>query len=217
MKRSPSRSRSFRLSSFTLVEMLVVIAIIAILAAVLLSAGGSAIRAALRAKAFNTATQIQTATINFYTEYSLYPVPGGTTADYTITDASSSATTWGNLIEALCGNIKPSTGAAATQTSITNSHAIAFLTMKSADVDSSDAPKNPLPTSTTANVYFNIAMDSDYDGILGVSPSAVTTLPNFGATTFSSTGGGSTTAGVAVWANCNGPTGTHANFWVHTY
>jgi hypothetical protein len=63
-----------------------------------------------------------------------------------------------------------------------------------------------------------MAIDGDYDGIIGTGASAITNLPNFAAATFSNTGGGSTTAGVAVWANCN-PKGTQTvpNWYVHTY
>jgi prepilin-type N-terminal cleavage/methylation domain-containing protein len=214
MKKTFTRLRLSKLSSFTLVELLVVIGIIAILASVILSAGTSALKAAMRAKALNMATQLQTACLGYYTEYSVYPVPANTTTDYTITDTDFAS--WGNLIQALCGNIKPSTGGVATP-NITNSRGIAFLSLKSSDVDSHDAPLNALPTTT--QIYFNIAMDSDYDGILGAggAGSSTAVLPKFSATPWATTGGTST-AGVAVWANCNGvATSTNGNYWVHTY
>ena len=219
MKQFPRCSRLAKLSSFTLVELMVVIAIIAILASVILYAGGSAIRAAKRNRAANMANQIQTACLGYYTEYNVYPVGSSTTDGAAqIADLSANATAWGNLMEALCGNIKPSTGLAASQTAITNSRGIAFLTFRTSDVDASDAPLNPLPTGT--EIYFNIAMDADYDGVLGVTPSTAN-LPNFATGTtsgFSSTTGGSSTAGVAVWANCNASTTSkNVNFWVHTY
>ncbi len=213
MKKFPASRRFFKLSSFTLVELLVVIAIIAILAAVILSAGNMALKAALRAKASNLATQLQTAGLGYYTEYSVYPVPAGTVADYKIID--SDQTDWKALIDCLCGNVSPTTGTAVTST-ITNSRGIAFLSLNASAV-SNDAPLNSLPPNTT-QLYFNIAFDSDYDGILGVSPSGVTTMPNFTAGSINLAGGGHSTAGVAVWANCNGSTtSTNANYWVHTY
>jgi prepilin-type N-terminal cleavage/methylation domain-containing protein len=224
MKQTLSRLRLSKLSSFTLVELLVVIGIIAILASVILSAGTTALKAAKRVKAANMANQIQTACLGYYTEYSIYPV-GTAAADGTspasIGDTSTGATAWGNLLDALCGNFKPSTGAVATQTAITNSRGIAFMTVRTSDVDANDAPLNPLPTGTggTAEIYFNIAMDADYDGILGTGASTAV-LPNFTAGTITSLSltGGSSTAGVAVWANCNGSTSTtNVNFWVHTY
>jgi prepilin-type N-terminal cleavage/methylation domain-containing protein len=207
-------------AGFTLVELLVVIGIIAILAGVLLTAGGSAIKAALRAKASNTATQIQTACLNYYTEYSVYPVPTGTTTDYPIVDTD--ATDWGILVDALCGNISPTTGTAVAATTITNTRSIAFLSLKASDVGVHDAPLNPLPPDPKNQIYFNIALDGDYDGVLGVAPSAVTTMPNFstGTATSLTLTGGSSTAGVAVWANCTGkPNSTTCNaaWWIHTY
>jgi prepilin-type N-terminal cleavage/methylation domain-containing protein len=220
MKHFLCRSRPAKPSSFTLVELLVVIAIISILASVILYAGNLALKSAKRAKAANMATQIQTACLGYYTEYSIYPV-GTATTDSAIPASinDSDATDWGNLIEALCGNIKPSTGLAATQTAIANTRGIAFLTLKTSDVDTHDAPLNPLPTGT--EIYFNIAMDADYNGVIGTGTSAAS-LPNFAAGTTSgfspSSTGGTTTAGVAVWANCNGSTSSqNANFWVHTY
>ena len=229
LRQRPSR----QLSSFTLIELLVVIAIIAILAAVLTTAASFALKAAARAKAFNTANQIQSAVLNYYTEYSLYPAPpSATPKDYLITDTAagtdnlgtSDPTAWGTLICILSGNVEPYAPGTVFNTAgatITNSRGIAFLSLKSSDVDVNNAPKNPLPTgpTTALEIYFNIAMDSDYDGILGVNPSAVTTMPNFG-TPFSATGGGSSTAGCAVWGNCYGgtaPTPPSAGYYVHTY
>ena len=122
----------------------------------------------------------------------------------------------------MSGNVQPYNGTTytTTSTSPTNSRGIPFLSMKQSDVDLNNAPINPLPTGT--EIYFNIAMDADYDGILGVAPSAVKTLPNLSASPFNSTaqaGGGTTTAGVAVWANCNGnnTSSPNAGFYPHTY
>ena len=218
-----ARRIKLRYASFTLVELLVVIAIIAILAAVTMQVGITVINEAKKAKAQNTAVQIQTAVLNYYTEYSVYPTATGTT-DYKIddTDATtgisvSGASAWGALIDCLSGNISASGGTAVA--GFSNTRAVAFLSMKASDVATTgthqDAPLNPLPYSTT-HLYFNIAVDADYDNILGVTPSAITTLPKF-VGTFSATGGGTTTAGVAVWANCNQFNGTSQNWYVHTY
>jgi prepilin-type N-terminal cleavage/methylation domain-containing protein len=228
MKQSLSRLRLSKLSSFTLIELLVVIAIIAILAAVLLAAGSMALKAAKRAKATNMAIQIQSAALGYYTEYSIYPVPANATAatDYVIADTDN--TDWANLLYGLCGNVNPYNGSATAPSAnvAPNTRAITFLTLRNTDVDVNNGPLNPLPPAGTAHPYFNIAINNSYSGILGVSPSAVTTLPNFatGTPTSLSVTGGSTTAGVAVWANCTGiaaPTsGTmscNSAFWVHTY
>ncbi len=217
MKRLKSRSRLAKLHSFTLVELLVVMGIIAILASVLVVSAGSIIRQAKRAKFNATATSIQTSVLNYYTEYSVYPVPPNTTTDFLIDDTDS-AGNWKNLILCLSGNINPLTGASDTSSTITNSRAIAFLSLKKADVYDSTAttkvaPINPLPPDTN-HKYMNIAMDGNYDGVIGTDGAVA--MPNFSGS-FATTGG-STTQGVAVWANCNGSTtSTNANFWVHTY
>lgn len=218
MKKSLVRRRSASRSGFTLVELLVVIGIIAILASVLMVAGGSAIKSAKRATASTLANSIQTAALNYYTEYGVYPVPTGTAGDYIIKDTD--AASWKILICALCGNVSPVDGSAVPATTILNNRGIAFLSLKANDVDNAVGPKNPLPPDT-AHLYFNIAMDNDYDGLLGgKTGSSIGLLPSFNPST---TGApppmtGFSTAGIAIWANCNGSkTSQNSNFWVHTY
>ena len=227
MKKSSLHSRFVKPSGFTLVELLVVIGIIAILAAVILAAGGAALRAAQRAKAANLANQIQTACLNYYTEYSLYPVPTGTTTDYFIAD--SDATDWGVLIDALCGNLSPSTGTTVAATTITNTRSIAFLQLKSSDVNTQNAPLNPISFNSTADPYFNIGIDNDYSGIVGDSgipptSGSLTGIPNFSTSTQGNilpyTKPSGVTGGVIVWANCNTTTTAakwNPGFFVHTY
>jgi prepilin-type N-terminal cleavage/methylation domain-containing protein len=224
MKKSPAYSRLSKPSGFTLIELLTVIGIIAILAAVLLSAGGAALRAAQRAKAANMATQIQTAALNYYTEYSVYPVPSTFVAgtDYYISDGTADKSNWGNLIEALCGNVSPHSVTTTVTPTVTNTRAIAFLQLKASDVDANDAPLNSISFNSAANPYFNIAIDSDYSGIVGDTGTAVGVMPNFststqGSITYLAKG---TTGGIAVWANCNTTTTTtkwNPNFFVHTF
>ncbi len=221
MNRSSVVSRSCRVSGFTLVELLVVIAIIAILAGAVLGIAGNVIKQAKKAKAANTATQIQTACLAYYTEYSVYPVAvsGATTASAAFI-SDSDATHWGYLTQSLSGNIAPHNGVATTPAVPANTRSIAFLSLKASDVDSKDGPLNPLPPNTT-QLYFNLATDAEYCGVIGVTPSSLTTLPNFSATTWNAAaqaGGGTTTAGIAVWANCNASaTLNAASNWVHTY
>jgi prepilin-type N-terminal cleavage/methylation domain-containing protein len=216
MKKSLVRLRRAGPNSFTLIELLVVIAIIAILVAVLLPVASLALNSAKRTKAKNTAVQIQAACLGYYTEYSVYPVPAGTTGDYVLTDLVGSQSAWGTLICILCGNVQPASPSTPFTTSgatITNSHGIAFLSLSASDVDSNNAPKNPLPTGL--EIYYNLAINSSYSGVLGTnSPSNV--MPNFAAGTTAA--GGTSTAGVAVWANCNGKTSySNVNWWVYTY
>jgi type II secretory pathway pseudopilin PulG len=218
-----------------LVELLVVIGIIAILASVLLISATSVINAAKRAKANTMASQIQAAALAYYTEYGTYPVPTTTgSADSIIGDTSGTdGASWANLDCVLCGMIHPSDGTTFTAAASgpSNNRQIPFLSMRGSDVYSAadvtanpnavkDAPKNPLPTSTTAALFFNIAMDSDYSGVLGDAASAVNgKIPNFSKSTIATMDyTGTSTAGVAVWVNCNGKTtSTNPNFWEHTF
>ena len=178
MKRSLSPSRLSRLSSFTLLELLVVMGIIAVLAGVLLSTINGAIRAAQRAKAANMAANIQTAAMGYYTEYSVYPVPSTTTND--VYYSTNDVTDWKNLTWALCGNINPASVTTTVTPTVANTRGIAFLNVNRSDVDANGVPLNPIsPTGSTS--YFNITINSSYSGILGTnSPSNV--MPNFSGT-----------------------------------
>ena len=219
MKKLFVRRRDFRFASFTLIELLVVIAIIAVLAGVLLSAGTMAIKAAQKAKAFNMASQIQSGCLNYYNEYSLYPAPmtsGSTlpTTDTYISDTDKAD--WASVLYGLCGNVNPwDSTTAAPSGAAANTRAIQFLSLKKSDVDVNNAPLNPLPPSTT-ELYFFMAMDTDYDGLLGTKSPTLNQLPNFSKNPIDNTG--SATAGIAVWANCSGKTTLGSpNWWVHTY
>src|SRR5450631_785876 len=159
MKKTQFRGRPSNHAGFTLVELLVVMAIIAILVGVLIGPVSAAMRSAQRVKAANMATQIQTACMSYYTEYSIYPdnptpFPAGT--DYVISDKD--AANWKDLLISLCGAIDPATGLTVTTPAVPNSRAIAFLSVKPTDL-LNDAPKNPLPPDTTTHLYFNIAID----------------------------------------------------------
>ncbi len=219
------RTSSFSRGGFTLVELLVVIAIIAILASVVAVAAGGAINAAKRAKASNTATQIQTAIINYYTEYGVYPVPPNTTTDKYYSDADTSQQ---GLFYALCGNMNastPTSNGTSSTSDVPNTRQIAYMTPKPGDVDKLGILISPF--STVANPsYFYIAIDSDYDGLVGSSGGI--SLPNF--TTWGTGQTASTpitqgvTQGAAIWADCDTsslPPKEAASktpaFWIHTY
>ena len=73
---------SRRASGFTLVELLVVIAIIAVLAAAGFAAGNAAIQKARKVTSLASATGIESAVSNFFTEYGSMPSDGS--ADTTV-------------------------------------------------------------------------------------------------------------------------------------
>jgi prepilin-type N-terminal cleavage/methylation domain-containing protein len=69
--------------AFTLIELLVVVAIIAILVGLLFPAFKAVQNQARQTQAKNDLTQIVNAVSAFYTDYGKYPLPSGTTTDYT--------------------------------------------------------------------------------------------------------------------------------------
>lgn len=69
--------------AFTLIELLVVIAIIAILVGLLFPAFKAVQNQARQTQAKNDLTQIVNAVNAYYTEYGKYPLPTGTTGDFT--------------------------------------------------------------------------------------------------------------------------------------
>lgn len=218
MKHPISLKRLARLHSFTLVELLVVIAIIAILAAVLFPAAGAAIRAAKRAQAANTANTIYTAVLNYDTEYSVYPlnatdIAAGGDIYYTSVDATSK-TSWENMMWALCGNLNAASPATVVTPTVANTRGVIFLNPNKSDIDSNGVFVNPLCLNAASN-YFSLAMDGNYDGILGNNGEALDQLPDFSQTTMPYTA--VITAGAAVWCNCNTTTPGTVGFWEHTY
>lgn len=83
---------SSRKTGFTLVELLTVIAIIAILMGILFPTIGSAIESAKKAQAKNDTIQIVTAVKGYFTEYGKYPSVTG--ASYATASSGSNATDW---------------------------------------------------------------------------------------------------------------------------
>lgn len=220
------RSHASRSSGFTLIELLVVIAIIAILAGVALSAGSSALNAAKRAKASTMATQIQTAVLNYYTEYSVYPVPAPA-APGDVYFTYNDNTDWKPLMRVLAGDVDTTPGAtfgnpiASTTLGNLNTRLIPYLTLQIADLDTTNGIlKNPFTTATAPSFFF-IAIDTDYSNICGDTTPANGNLPDF--TNSTSTTWKKLTTGIsgscAIWCNCDQPVtgGGKPNFWVHTY
>lgn len=68
--------------AFTLIELLTVIAIIAVLMGLLFPAIGAAKESAKKTQAKNDCVQIVTAVKAYYTEYGKYPLTGSSTSDY---------------------------------------------------------------------------------------------------------------------------------------
>ncbi len=150
---------------FTLIELLVVIAIIAVLASAGFAAGNAAIQKARKTTALATATAIETAVNNFYTEYGSMPSDGS--ADIVLkTDAAPGI----KMLEVLLGM-------EGTGTNVLNTRAIKFLSVREGK-----GKKNGLIYNTTGTAIeglfdpwggpFHVMLDLDYDEKLDI-PSSV--------------------------------------------
>jgi len=127
-------------NAFTLIELLIVIAIIGILMSLLFPAVNSAIDAARKAQAKNDVTQIAAAVIAYETEYGKLPLPTTTTVDTA-------------LVRILAG----------LDTSATNNpRGIVFLEVSTAKKGKSGTNASGDFVDPWTNTY-KIAMDSDYD------------------------------------------------------
>lgn len=141
MKKNPLATPS---PAFTLIELLIVIAIIGILMSLLFPAVNSAIDAARKAQAKNDVTQIATAVIAYETEYG--KLPEGPTA--------SGADINGTLLEALTG-----------VTTNNNARKIVFLEANQSKPGKSGVDSLTAPTKFVdpwGNPY-QIVVDTDYD------------------------------------------------------
>jgi prepilin-type N-terminal cleavage/methylation domain-containing protein len=156
----PSSSRRH---GFTLIELLVVIAIIAVLASAGFAAGNAAIQKARKTTALATATAIETAVNNFYTEYGSMPKDG--TSDTKVETDSDVA-----LLKVLLGM-------EGTGNSTLNPRTIKFLSVREGK-----SKKNGLIYNTSGNdvtgLYdpwgggFKVMLDLDYDEKITVKPKA---------------------------------------------
>lgn len=168
-----------RSKGFTLVELLVVIAIIAVLASAGFAAGNAAIQKARKTTCLATATAIETAVNNFYTEYGSMPKDG----DSDTTVKTDTDTTFLNVLLGLEGS----------GNSVLNTRGIKFLNVKEGK-----AKKNGLIYSSggtsVEGLYdpwggpYNVMLDLNYDERINPQPAG---------------GGGTQLNGrrVAVWSD----------------
>jgi len=153
MKKTPQTSEK---SAFTLIELLIVIAIIGILMSLLFPAVNSAIDAARKAQAKNDVTQIATAVIAYETEYGKLPATNDKT------------TVSGDWLQALGGSNSGSS---------LNPRQIVFIELQTAKKGKSGLTNNNTFVDPWGGTY-QIAFDGDYDNTIpsaGKSPGAVAT------------------------------------------
>ena len=152
---SPLKTENRKLktpSAFTLIELLIVIAIIGILMSLLFPAVNSAIDAARKAQAKNDAVQIATAITAYETEYGRLPLPTST--------AVNSA-----LVNVLAG----------IDTGSNNPRAIVFLEVqglkkgKSGTNSSGFMDPWTLISNPNKTAAYAVSMDNDYDNNISVS------------------------------------------------
>jgi len=142
-------------SAFTLIELLIVIAIIGILMSLLFPAVNSAIDAARKAQAKNDVTQIATAVIAYETEYGKLPDTNSSAQDVS-----------GDWLQALGGSNSGSG---------LNPRQIVFIEMQSAKRGKSGLSNNTFVDPWGGS--YRIAFDGNYDNTIssaGESPGPVT-------------------------------------------
>jgi len=151
-------------SAFTLIELLTVIAIIAVLMGLLFPAIGAVKEQARKTQAKNDLTQIVTAVNAYYTEYSKYPVwPQATTAADVKYDDTNSASLF-NVLRSINPSSDP--------TLSLNPRQVVFLSAPIAKTDTTGAnPKGGVDTTTGKyydpwGVSYNVAVDADYDNVI---------------------------------------------------
>ncbi len=163
--RNPQRSmfNAQTTEAFTLLELMIVIAIIVVLAGLLFPAAQSVLDRAKKVQAKNDLTQILTAVNAFYTEYGRYPLPAGVAADSSATyGPGGSVPENGDLMKELRG-----------MSNVLNTRQIVFINPP----DARDQTNPRSGTKTTTSGYYDpwgteyaIAMDADYDNQITPNP-----------------------------------------------
>jgi prepilin-type N-terminal cleavage/methylation domain-containing protein len=217
-------SRRRQKGGFSLIEILVVMAIIGILAAISFSAATQAIATAKRLKDSSSAMQVKTAVVNYQTEYGCLPVPTGITPGTTDSligapvgsdpgTPSPSIGAMENFYWGLCGNINTYNPSTTLSSSVTgfNTKNIPYLNLQKASVDlngilvqafqASGYNGHGAAPSPNNYIYFSVALDTNYDGIIGNTASGLQ-LPDPNWSTDGGTQlGGTSTDSCAVWCN----------------
>ena len=141
-----------RLRAFTLVEMLVVIAIIAVLMGLAFPVFQSVQNSAKRTQAKNDITQLVTAVNAFYTEYGRYPLPATATDPYV---CGGSGTSCKPVLDALRG-----------VDATLNPRQIPFINV--ADAKDQTNPRNGIKTTDSQwydpwGTPYALSIDADYN------------------------------------------------------
>ena len=166
MKIAPPARRE-QPSAFTLIELLTVIAIIAVLMGLLFPAVNAVKDSARKTQAKNDVVNIVNAVKWYYTEYGKYPVPAGTTTDYTYGGTAANSTNDNPLFNVL--RVIP--GLSGDQLAL-NPRQIVFLEVPTAK-DTNNPKSGISANSATAGQFMDpwgtpyyVRMDSNYDNQL---------------------------------------------------
>lgn len=160
------------LSSFTLVEILVVVSIIGLLAGLAIPAVGGALSSAKRAKVSSMANQIRIAIGQFYTEYGFYP----TNKDF---DSQGMGSTTAEFAMILTGDSNNSVALSQ------NPRRLAFLEVPNDFTSNNNIATRGILTPVgylkgNARSNLSVSVDHDYNGEVRVTNN--TTATNYKAT-----------------------------------
>jgi prepilin-type N-terminal cleavage/methylation domain-containing protein len=194
----PSRSRAGGRSAFTLIELLTVIAIIAILMGLLLPALNAAKNAARKSQAKNDLTQLVTAIKAFYTDYGTYPLDPSleaTPQDYEFGATSGGESSNADVVNVLRADTNAADALTSGSTPISvNPREVVYLDVPS--VRDNTAPKSGLASSSTtgakkAGEWFDpwgstyvVAIDGNYDGYISLNTAVLLKYTDLNYVTF---------------------------------